>query len=183
MHGYRVEVLHPTNVRRVLPIETKQFSRPRWSVATIPGSSIFMNYIWRAVTLWEPENVRGLLDTSPTPYCSATLSHAMKSHAWRILSVRKFRRELGQFSDSLGYDSFTTKRVTQTGLFKEQVKIKHACINRECQSLSRRGEGSFYVLYLWYQKFMLCNTFLSVDFYTEVRVDIIWKLLNLISTQ
>lgn len=30
----------------------------------------------------------------------------MKSHARRIVSVRKFRRELGQFPDSLGYDSF-----------------------------------------------------------------------------
>lgn len=29
-------------------------------------------------------------------------------------------------------------------LFKEQAKIKHACINRECQSSVRRGESDFY---------------------------------------
>lgn len=35
------------------------------------------------------------------------------------------------------------EEVIQAGLFKE-LKIKHAYINRECQSLFRRREGGFY---------------------------------------
>jgi len=115
--GLKLSIRRPL---AVFPVETKQFYRPRrsviWSVATIPESSIFMNSIWRAVTPGSHPNgkcsksPRQRRSTLPTSYLSITLSHAMKSHARRILSVRKFRRELEQFPGSLEYDSFKTKR-------------------------------------------------------------------------
>lgn len=136
------------------------------------GPNIFVNHIQRSENLSDGKCSRFRRRCRS----SATISQ------WNLtldVSCRPENFE-GQFPDSLGYDSFATDG-TGHGFLKEQAKIKHACINRECQSSLRRGGRTDLYLLTFDIRGLCAMQFLSMGFMRKY-LGVIWKLLSLIST-
>lgn len=101
-----------------------------------------------------------------------------------------FEREHGQFPDGLRTATRrreVTRQRPRAWFLKERAKIKHACINRECQSPlgeQTRGEeeSAFIFLPLIPEVYAMQRPF-SLWTFMWKHGDAVWKLLSLISTR
>lgn len=122
------------------------------------------------------ENARGSVAAEVVLFRN---SLTMKSHARRIVPAWKFRRAISRqprvwfVRDGRG--------EAHGSFLKEQAKIKHACINRECQSPLRRGwEGddvAFISSPLISEVRVLCDAFLWT--FMRKYLGVIWETLEL----
>lgn len=154
---------------RARPWETKRIL----SVARYSPGQTFSWIIYNDREIFRTGNVRGSV-------AAVALLQLSRNEISRSTYRVGPKISKGNFSDNLGYDSFATNG-TRYGFLKEQAKIKHACINRECQSSLRRGGRTDLYLLAFDIRGPCAMQFLSMGFMRKY-LGVIWKLLSLIST-